>query len=758
VTEYPGRGSEPQEDPGPAQPVADGEPSRQMLKGLVEAVPAVVYLAEVGGNARWHYVSPQITELLGYEPEEWVGTPGLWLDSIHPEDRDHALSFEDESWIGMDMPRAQYRLKDKSGRYIWVVDQARLVPGENGGATLWHGVMQDVTALKAAEWAVTARNQQQAMTARLGEAAIRTDDEQKLIELAIDSLVEMDGIIEAEIWEHDDVGRIHLRHRSGRSGPAMTLDFEPDRFPGTQIAGGETVRISDWDSDARMAPYAHHRNPRVASTVIVPISGIHRQFGFLAVNASVPNRFSEEDEDFLKATTSLIGGAIERSRMEHSLRHRLLHDGLTELPNRELFIERLEAAIAESRATGRMTAALFLDIDHFKLINDGIGHHIGDETLREVSRRLLDGVRPGDTVARFGGDEFCLVIKSIEDQASAVHIAEGLLERIAVPIRFESSEIVITASIGIATFGPESGRDRTAGSLLREADAAMHKAKALGRAQTQVFDEPLRNHALSRLDTERGLRSAIDGGGLVLHYQPFIDVSNYRIIGFEALVRWQHPERGLIGPSEFIPVAEESGLISLVDGWVLEEAIAQTARWDSMIPADHPFSVSVNVSARRMSEVNLPEAVQSLLAKHELAAQRIAIEITETTLISTASTARSVLDELSGIGISLAVDDFGTGFSSLSYLSQLPLDAIKIDRSFIEQLNSDEATGSAITDAIIRIGKALSMTVVAEGVSDPAQLRIIRNLGCRVAQGFLISEPVEAVPAGILLEQSLKGR
>jgi EAL domain-containing protein (putative c-di-GMP-specific phosphodiesterase class I) len=235
-----------------------------------------------------------------------------------------------------------------------------------------------------------------------------------------------------------------------------------------------------------------------------------------------------------------------------------------------------------------------------------------------------------------------------------------------------------------------------------------------------------------------------------------VDVSNYRIIGFEALVRWQHPERGLIGASEFIPVAEESGLISLIDGWALEEAIAQTARWSSAIPPDYPFSVSVNVSARRMSEANLPQTIEKLLLEHELPPQRIALEITETTMISTMSTARRVLDALSGIGISLAVDDFGTGFSSLSYLSQLPVDAIKIDRSFIEQLTSDEAAGRAITDAIIRIGKALSMTVIAEGVSDPTQLKIVRGLGCRAIQGYLISEPVGSDQAGLLLENSLK--
>jgi diguanylate cyclase (GGDEF)-like protein/PAS domain S-box-containing protein len=726
------------------------------LKGLIDSVPAVVYIAELGETGRWHYVSQQIRGLLGYDPDEWTADPGLWFRSIHPDDREYAVSFEDGSWPdGVEVPPAEYRLKTRAGDYVWVLEQASIVKGKAGKPDLWHGVMQDITALKQAESAVSVRNQQQAMTAKLGEAVVRTDDEQELIVLAIDSLTGMDGILEAEIWERDSAGKIHLRHRSGWTGPPMTLDAEMERFPGRELNQGETVRVDDWDNDPRMERYLKYRNPLVASTVLVPISGTRKQFGFLAVNAAVPHGFSAEDEDFLRATASLLGGAIERSRTERSLRHRLLHDDLTELPNRQLFSDRLDAAIARSRATGQMMATLFVDIDHFKLINDGIGHHVGDETLRAVGRRLRDEVDTGDTVARFGGDEFCLVAGSVESSEDAVRLAERLLESVVRPIRFEGSEIVVTASIGIAIFNPASGRERTAAVLLREANAAMHRAKHLGRAQVRVFDEPLRNRAISRLDTERGLRSAIEGGELLLRYQPQISLEDERIVGFEALVRWMHPDRGMIGPAEFIPVAEESGLIGQIDGWVLEEAVERAALWDNLMEPDYPFSVAVNVSARRLSESRLPWLVESLLQRHGLAPGRIALEITETTLISAVSTARSVLEELSRLGVSLAVDDFGTGFSSLSYLSELPIDAIKIDRSFIEQLSTDEATGVAITDAIIRIGKALSMTVVAEGVSDPAQLRIVRDLGCRTVQGYLLGEPVEADQAGLLLKKSL---
>jgi diguanylate cyclase (GGDEF)-like protein/PAS domain S-box-containing protein len=730
--------------------------SRERLEDLIDNVPAIVYIAEMGESGRWHYISPQVRDLLGYEPDEWMADRGLWYSSIHPDDKEHALSFEDEIWIGDDaMPPAEYRLRTKDGHYVWVLEQARLVADENGGPTLWHGVMLDITALKRAHEDLSSKARQQALTARLGEAAIRIGEQDELFTVAIDGLLEMDRVIEAEIWEQNDFGKIHLRHRSNRVGPPITLDFEPDRYPGSEIARGRTVHIADWDNDARMAPYAKYRNPAVASSIIVPIAGTQKQFGFLTVNSSVANRFSEKDEDFLRAATSLIGSAIDRGRVEKSLRHRLLHDPLTELPNREFFTERLEEAIVESRATGRMMATLFLDIDHFKLINDGISHHVGDETLREVGRRLLGAMRPGDTVARFGGDEFGIVIRSIEGPSNAVAIGGRLLELLNSPIQFENSEIVISASIGVAVSGPENGRARTAGALLREADSAMHKAKNMGRAQTRLFDEPLRNRALSRLDTERGLRSAIEGDELVVYHQPFISLPGRGIVGFEALVRWRHAERGLLEPSEFIPVAEESGLITRIDTWVLEEAIRQTAIWDSIVPGDKPFSVSANSSARQLGRAQLPELVTGLLEQYGLPPQRIALEITETTLISAASTAGDVLNALSGIGIGLALDDFGMGFSSLSYLGKFPLDVIRIDRTFIEQLTSGDPTGYAIAEAIVQIGNVLKMTVVAEGVSDEAQLRTVLDLGCRVLQGYLISEPVPADRASDLLEQSL---
>lgn len=731
-------------------------PSREALQHLTETVPALVYIAEMGEHGRWLYASPQIEEILGYEADEWMSDPDLWHRSLHPDDVEHAMAWEEhDPYAGEVVPSVEYRLRRRDGRYVWVYECTRLVPDPYGGPALWHGVISDISALKEAEAAVQRKAEQQATTAQLGVAAVRSSDQQAMIETAVEALLGLGDIVEAEIWEHIADNRIKLRYRSNYSGPELVLPFEGDRYPGNRLADGDSVTIRDWDDDERMVPYAEHRNPAVASTMVVPIPGTQRPFGFLSVHASVVDRFSRQDEDFLLAGTSLIGSMIERSRVERSLRHRLLYDGLTELPNREHFTQRLEAAMENSLATGIPMAVLFLDIDRFKLINDGISHHAGDHTLREVGVRLTGGLSTRDTVARFGGDEFGIVIESVGSAADALRVAESLLDLLVEPITFEGGEIVITASVGATLFEPEREPDKEAGSLLREADAAMHMAKDLGRAQSRMFDEPLRSSAQNRLRTESGLRSAIEHGDLVLHYQPVVSIQDHRIVGFEALVRWKHPERGLIPAADFVPVAEESGLISQIDGWALEEVARQVAEWQPFMPEGRIFAVSVNASARQLNRTALPKEVAKLIDRYPACLGRLALEITESTLIAGQSSVAGVLDDLHEMGVRLALDDFGTGFSSLSYLSRFPLDVIKIDRSFVVQLGNGDSAGRAVTDAILRIGDALSMMVIAEGVSTATELAEIRRLGCRLAQGFLMSPPVPAGRATQLLRAAV---
>ncbi|MDQ2700247.1 MAG: EAL domain-containing protein [Actinomycetota bacterium] len=726
--------------------------SEEEFRHLIETVPAIVYKAELGESGRWHFVSPQIERILGYTPEEWTGDPDLWFKSIHPDDIEHALAFEDDRLVGLDVhPPAEYRLRGKDGRYVWIYERARLVSVGNA-VPIWHGVMQDITALKNAEEAVQQKIDQQIMIARLGELAMKGEHPDRLIAIAVDTLARQDGVTEVCVWEQEAFDHLYLCHSSSDSRVTDRTRYEAELFPGNRLAKGEIVSILDWETDVRVSRFRSTIDREIRSSMIVPIGAVTEQFGVLTVHSDEPSRFREQDGHFLHATANILANAIERNRTDEKLRHRLHHDPLTDLPNRELFTQRLTESIATARLEGHHTSVLLLDIDHFQLINDGIGHHAGDEMLREVGPRLSRGLRSGDTVARFGGDEFGIILASVKDEEDAHEIANRLLDDISEPIFFEGVENSITASIGISIYIPGIDEEKTAEALIQEADAAMYQAKELGRAQAQVFGQPMREKAVRRLEVERDLRRAIEEDQLVVYYQPIVSLRTGRIFAFEALVRWQHPVDGMVGPVDFIPIAEESDLITQIDTWVLSDSVRQLGEWQKLLPEDRRLVLSVNASSRQIRTTGLPLLVQGLLAEHGVPADNLALEITESVLVAGTSTVKNVLSELHEMGVQLALDDFGTGFSSLSYLNEFPLDSIKIDRSFVEHLGDGEPKGSAIADAIIQIGKSLSLVVVAEAVSSEAQLQMVRDLGCHMAQGFLMSRPVSAEVATAMLE------
>lgn len=732
------------------------EGTEEEFRQLVESVPAIVYKAEMGETGRWRFVSPQIERILGYTPEEWVADTRLWYKSIHPSDVEHAMSFEDARLVGLDLhPPAEYRLRTKHGHYVWIWERARLIHDDDG-VPVWHGVMQDITALKSAEHEVQKRVDQQVLIAKLGEMAMQGEHPDRLIAIAADSLSGQEGISEVSIWEQESFSHLYLCHTTAGKVVAPVVPYEADRFPGDLIIKGEVVSIADWENDPRVADYLHLMDPAIRSSMLVPIGGPREQFGLLSVHSAEPDHFTDQDGHFLVSAANVLANAIERNRADESLRHRLHHDPLTDLPNRQLFVERLDTAIRSAREAEGSCAVLFLDIDHFKLINDGIGHHAGDEILREVAPRLASGLRRGDTVARFGGDEFGIVLKSVEGEDDAREIADRLLDSISEPIMFDGVENFITASVGIAIYRAVIDETKLAEDLIQEADAAMYQAKDMGRAQAQVFGKPMRERAVRRLEVERELRKAIEDDQLVVYYQPIVSLRTGKIHAFEALVRWQHPVQGLTGPLDFIPIAEESDLICQIDSWVLGDSLRQMGEWQRLVGEDRPLIVAVNASSRQIRTSGLPGLVDGLLKKHGVAPHRLALEITESVLVVGTSTVKDVLGEINRMGVFLAIDDFGTGFSSLSYLNEFPLDAIKIDRAFIEHLGNGDPKGSAIADAIVQIGRSLSLTVVAEAVSSETQLQMVRDLGCNMAQGFLLSRPVSADVATKLLEEDRK--
>ena len=716
---------------------------------LIEAVPAIVYVAELGAGSLWHYVSPQVEMILGYTPEEWIADSDLWIDSVHPEDREYAVAFEHERYIDLaSYPPAEYRMRRKDGEYIWILEKARLIRGEDG-VPLWHGVMQDITGLKTAETNLRELARKQELTSHLGGLAMSGVSTDELFRAAVESLVELPGIHGATVRERTETNELHLlsaaAHHSHDQMPSQVIPFDPEGMPGKLLLSGNSIWVDDWEQDPIMSVFRKHlASPKVRSTMVVPIDGHSRQFGTLILNSEQPHRFGDNDNHFVRAVANVLSSAVERERIDRSTSHRLHHDPLTELPNRQLFTDRLEEAIEGATEVGTPIAVLFLDLDHFKLINDGIGHHAGDELLREVAPRLSAGVRQRDTVSRFGGDEFGIVLNGVTDEANAREIAGRVLDSLAEPIVIDQAQHYVTASIGIALYRPGIDQHRSAAALIEEADAAMYQAKELGRSQAQVFDKPMQDRAVERGNIERELQGAIERDELVLHYQPTISLETGEISKFEALVRWNHPARGLLGPLEFIPIAEESDLITKIDTWVLAEACRQNAIWNRNAVDGRSYTVAVNTSARQVRTRHLPELVQTTLERFGLEPAQLELEITESVLLVRTDRVRQTLAELNEIGVWLALDDFGTGFSALSYLSEFPFDMIKIDRSFVEQLGAGQPEGSAITEAIINIGAALSLTTVAEAVGTEAQLHMLRDLGCHYCQGFLVSPPLPA--------------
>jgi diguanylate cyclase (GGDEF)-like protein/PAS domain S-box-containing protein len=441
-----------------------------------------------------------------------------------------------------------------------------------------------------------------------------------------------------------------------------------------------------------------------------------------------------------------IGADItERKRVEQQLIHDAFHDNLTGLPNRALLMDRVSGALARARRRAGLVAVLFLDVDRFKLVNDSLGHVLGDQLLVQMSRLLATAVRPGDTVARLGGDEFIVLLEDVEEPADAVRVAERIHQALAAPFRIGGHEVFITASIGIAVSTREYQR---AGDLVRDADTAMYQAKATGKACHRVFDTSMHARAVAALALENELRRAVERKSFVLHYQPVVQLSGGRIRGLEALVRWEHSQRGLVPPSEFIPMAEETGLISAIGRWALHESCRVLKDWITETGLD--LDVAVNLSSRQFSRPDLVQDVAAALRETGLPPRCLKLEITESVIMENAEAAIEMLQALRGLGVGLSIDDFGTGYSSLAYLLRFPANTLKVDRSFIAMVGKG-GRSERIVGSIVALGRSLEMEVVAEGVETAEQRDALLSLGCDLGQGYLFSRPVDAARVGQLL-------
>jgi diguanylate cyclase (GGDEF)-like protein/PAS domain S-box-containing protein len=450
---------------------------------------------------------------------------------------------------------------------------------------------------------------------------------------------------------------------------------------------------------------------------------------------------------------SAVGRDItDRKLLESSLAQQATHDTLTGLPNRALLFERIQRALDGVRDLGarHSVALLFIDLDHFKAVNDTLGHELGDKILVTVAERIAKVVRPGDTVARFGGDEFVVLCERLDRPEDAVVIAHRIDDVLHEPMGIDERDLQMGVSIGISYADEE---DRDPSSILRDADTAMYRAKASGRGRWVVFDDALRSQARDRQRIETALRSSRHGEGLELHYQPVVHLPTRQIVGVETLVRWRHGGE-LMSPAEFVPIAEETGLIVPIGNWVLETACAQVATWQRL-PGWERLRLSVNVSARQLGHPGFASIVAGVASGTAMARDTLGLEITESVLLDDVDDARERLDRLRTLGVRIALDDFGTGYSSLTYLRRFPVDAVKLDRSFVAGVQQD-AGDAAIVSAIVHLASALGKECVAEGIEHEGQLASLLDLGCTAGQGYLFSEPLPAAELGERLRSTVR--
>jgi len=427
------------------------------------------------------------------------------------------------------------------------------------------------------------------------------------------------------------------------------------------------------------------------------------------------------------------------AQAERKIRHLAYHDTLTGLPNRLLFMDRMEQAIGRAQRSNDRFALLFIDVDHFKVINDSMGHEAGDQLLTEVTRRLGDSVRRSDTIARLGGDEFTVILENVSEPEAVVLVAKNLLEILCKPMYLGDRDVHISASIGIAMY-PDDGEDF--GNLLKNADTAMFRAKAQGRNTFQFYASEMSTAAMRRLELENSLRYAIEKQEFIIHYQPKYDLHSRGCVGMEALVRWDHPDKGVIPPDEFIPLAEETGLIVALGEWVIRTACRQLSTWQK---AGYPVhDLSINVSARQFHEQDLCALFTEVLQEYRLDAQDIEIELTESALVENHQHARQILGRLHDMGLRIALDDFGTGYASMTYLKQFPIDTVKIDRSFVWGIPGD-VENIAIVRAIAGLTSALGLSLIAEGVETAEQVEFLMDIECLRGQGYFWSKPVSAL-------------
>jgi diguanylate cyclase (GGDEF)-like protein/PAS domain S-box-containing protein len=686
--------------------------ARQALEGLAEEehgrLEEAQRIAQVGsfefdlrtGESQW---SRELRRILGVGPDA-PSDYRVFVTHIHPDDYDRVVVSELAAGITgpKQLIETEFRVVGANGELRWVSVRIQVSRDAEGEALTLVGSIQDITDQKANARARQLAEEQFAIAFDLGKVGMLVMDLQRQILRVNPAFCEMVG-----------------RH------PEEVLGKTPNEFAHPSEAS--QLDASATESMIRTGGEHLHLERRF----VRPNGGVV----YVEMHVSVVRDANGEPQYLLAQVVDIT----DRKRVEDELQRLAMHDPLTGLPNRYLLQDRLETAIARARRSKHHVVVLFIDVDHFKLVNDSLGHATGDTLLVQLAGRLTRLSRAGDTVARFGGDEFVMVCEDVEQTNEAPRIGARLLKLFDEPFVINEQQLYVTVSAGVVVAGPTA----TPVTVLRDADAAMYQAKERGRARAEMYDEALRHRAAKRLDIEMMLRHALERNEFRVVYQPVVSLPGEMPVGMEALLRWEHPERGTLSPTEFIPAAEETGLVVPIGAWVLDEALAQLAIWRDQLPGAKSLFVAVNLSPRQLVSGDLLARCRDATAGHGVPADFLCLEITEGAVMQDVDVSIPILRKISESGIRLAVDDFGSGYSSLSYLKRLPVRTLKIDRSFVAGLGHD-ADDSAIVRAIVSLGYALGLELCAEGVETPEQRAELAALGCHLGQGYLWAPAMRA--------------
>jgi len=685
--------------------------SQERLDSILSSLEDIVWSA-LPENGQIIYINPAAQKIYDRPLSEFYKNPLLWIETVHPEDREKVEQASQKllkQGINKDV---EYRIVRQNGEVRWVRDRAHLIYNPQNTAIRIDGITMDITERKLREEQLRKSEEQFRLTFELAPIGMAIISLQGKIEQINQALCDSLNYSSAEL-----LGRNLTDFLSNLEEKAEDTALK------NKLLAGEITHFK------RETCYRAKDGTQVHAILSVSLL-----------------RDSEGNPlHILKQVVDIS----DRKRIEEQLLHDAVHDALTGLPNRLLFIDRLGQALKRSKKVNNyLFAVLFLDLDNFKLVNETMGPLIGDTLLMAIAHKLYSFIRHGDTVCRLGGDEFAILLDDINNEDEAIQFAQKINQELEQPLAIANQQVFTSVSIGItySSIGYEKAED-----LLRDADLTMYRAKEAGKACCAVFDTMMHAKILRRLQIETDLRKAVEKNEFILYYQPLICLQTEKIIGFEALIRWQHPQEGLVSPAEFIPIAEETGLIVPIGELVLQQACQQLKTWQTKLSQN--LTIAVNLSSRQIKELELIKTIDKILVKTQLDPKYLKLEITESLLMENIEAATELFSQLKKRGIKLCLDDFGTGYSSLSYLHRFPIDVLKVDRSFVNRIGP-RGENTEIVKAIITLAHNLDMEVIAEGIETRDQLLQLKKLGCDVGQGYLFAKPLEITTAEQLIEKN----